>query len=698
MISNPRENLQVFANAGGLGAIANLIGHEVEISLGDVVGISQTWRNPTIDYQISYLQRETLRLICRSISTLMGGNGGNFERLIRNLMDSEPLLKGLRSMIENPKTFGASVWSGSVNILSSFIHGEPTSYSVIAEAGLVDAFIKSIIGEQKIDEAAEADAHGSQDSFSDNPVSTPAPADLEETLDPLIPQRSLHPAERILPHIDAILSIPQAFGAICLNNMGKLLLLKSGALFKFFEVFVSAEHIKAMNVNVEYDTPRMLGSAFDELVRHHPDLKSIVFSSISFMIEEPRNAHSTGGTDSLKTGTRLFRQDEDTQMTDVVAGASEVVVGASKMDASGKSQSVEPVISEDEKANAMVSSQIEAAMRFLAGAFENSQLLLLFLEKHGASAVLSLVALPNLSYDFNNHAASQELAKVIHILVEQKPHLVLPDIVVRISEAVEELRSVYESQTDEGVFARFTTPGQNPTDEDVRSGTHIVKALVRVQTLCNILYEVFSPPIMNPRSTHAPFSHLNLTDFYETVVLKLGRLHGVCVWEEILLQNRLPEAWKEATRIKGYGMGSEEADEVFGFIHTDEVPNQDQEATANGTASAVGQPTSQRRKVLPSRDEQTPQFKNARTLRYLLSQIPSCIVPFFQGLGKSLVTKRRSDTYIRQNAQIVANALSQANIGQLRYVLPARCPSVKDRYAYLIVILTSISQLMIEVE
>lgn len=728
VIQAPRESLQTFANAKGLDSVSNLMEHEVQSSLNNAEngrGLPKAFRNQTIDYQIPYPQRETLRLLCRCISSMMSNNGGNFDRLMRNLIDSTPLLGGLRTIIRNPKVYGASVWSGSVNIMSSFIHNEPTSYSIISESGLSNSLFESITGDP-VESSAVDNEQDVQNGDNLNDSRNSASTGSAEVKHPTGQQSGGSDstfallAKGILPHVDAILAIPQAFGAICLNHSGKQLLLSSHALSKFFEVFESAEHTKAMNIHNDYDTPRLLGSAFDELVRHHPDLKPHVLDSITQMMDRVAETCNERGAKS-QCGAKLWVQRENGPL--VLAGDSSVRNSAPREDDGdvlmadaaseaevGTAPALEPnsdalakahLSNEDEKEGLVIANFIEISMRFLAGLFENAHLVSAFVERHGAPSILQLATMRFLPYDFNNHAASQEIAKVVHMLAEQKPHLVLPDLLSRTLEAAESLRPLYECETEDGFFEEFIVPGQNKRSEKTAIGSGIARSLVNVQTLCNVLYEVFSPPILNPRTTHTPFSQVNLTDIYEKVIQRLGLLHRVCVWEEILLQKRLPDAWREATRIKGYGMGSEEADEVFGFISTEEESNEDNSNSAsrdsNGDSSNAGNvPPKLDRKPSISKDEGTSQFKNARTLRYLLSQIPSCIVPFFQGLGKSLVAKRRPETYSRQNAYTVALAMSRANIDQLDYKIPKNAASAKDRYAYWIVILTSISQLVID--
>lgn len=70
-----------------------------------------------------------------------------------------------------------------------------------------------------------------------------AQADAQDILSR--PEKSVL-AQGILPATDAIVTIPQSFGAICLNNTGMDLFIRSGALITFFEIFESPDHVKSM--------------------------------------------------------------------------------------------------------------------------------------------------------------------------------------------------------------------------------------------------------------------------------------------------------------------------------------------------------------------------------------------------------------------------------------------------------------------
>ena len=82
-----------------------------------------------------------------------------------------------------------------------------------------------------------------------------------------LPPRLHTPAAGIMPSIDSIGAIPTAFGAICLNASSLALFQTSGALETFFEIFETTDHIECRLT--EHELASLLGSQFDELVRHH---------------------------------------------------------------------------------------------------------------------------------------------------------------------------------------------------------------------------------------------------------------------------------------------------------------------------------------------------------------------------------------------------------------------------------------------
>ncbi|KAI4262960.1 MAG: hypothetical protein L6R42_001875 [Xanthoria sp. 1 TBL-2021] len=711
IVHTVRDAFQTLANAKGLDTISDLVAFEVESSLErakDGKGMPVAYRNQHSDYQIPYYQQQTLRWLFKFINHMMSHAGGNNDRLLRNLVDSPQLLGGLKTVIVNARIFGSSVWSGAGNILSAFMNNEPTSYGIIAEAGLSKGFLEAVSSEP-ISEPKSTKAEG-ETSPSIEPTgdgaepstaspSTPAPNtkafafEVQQARDKL--------AEGILPATDAILTVPQVFGAICLNNAGLELLLRSRAMGRFFEIFESPEHIKSMNADGEF--PRMLGNSFDELVRHYPQLKQPIMLSVILMIGRVCRLCKSHATER-GLGAQLYidagkgklgpRQDSDVVMDDADNTNENELI---------PEQSNRMRAESDEEE--MTATYIGTAMRFLGGFFENTNICSAFVDAGGVELVLDFATLPCLQYDFKSQAACHDLARVVHMLVEQKPHLAMPSLIKRTQAAVDGLGPLCSHTDHPAYFEPYTALHKDAAGEPDKpsiNGTQIVKNLVTVHILTNVLMEAFGPPIFNARSSHTVFTQVNLTDLYITLINSLGKLHRICIWEEILLQKKMPSSWKEATRITtGYGMGSQEADDVLGLPSRDEsLPGQYEEAQGaaeNGASNEAGVPSDRKhRQSSIRRDESLPEFRNVRTLRYLLSQLPGDIVSFFQVLGKALIAKRRPDSYARQNAYMVADALSAALLEQIAFQSPVDSTSAQDRYSYWIVALTSISHVLVE--
>ena len=749
IVYSVRDGFQALANSRGLDIISDLIAYEVATSLERAhsgEGLSQNEKNHFTDYQVPFFQQQTLRWLFKFVNHMMSHGNGNFDRLLRNLIDSSRLLGALRIVIANAKIFGSSVWSGAVNIMSSFIHNEPTSYAIIAEAGLskalVDAILAKPAAESPISDQESNQLPSLQSLVGNEQVNAKIVEQhfTTERVEARVQKSEKNLlAQGILPATDAIVTIPQAFGAICLNNAGMELFMNSDALDKFFEIFESPDHVKSMSI--EGDLARLLGSSFDELVRHHPRLKQPVMISVMLMIgrvgylcrsraaekrigaklwiegsrgelldatELHLNNPQTSLSQSNLSNESTDQRDDDVVMTE----AYQSTTPRTEMNKETfGSKPLDPSDYEDERHGPVTSTYIDVAMKFLAGFFENSTFCTAFIELGGVEFVLDFATLPSLPFDFNNHKASQEIARVINMLAEQKPHMVLPSLLKRAQTAVDNLEPFLDHTDGSAFFSQFTFPDQHGITLGKKpnyniNGTQLTKSMVYVHTLSNILCDVFAQPITNSRSSHTVFSQVNLADLYVTLIKSLGRLHRACVWEEVLLQKNIPDLWKEATRTRGYGMGSEEADEIFGFINRNDANEEVASVAADSAAQELSNETTNTTgsslptvkkdgKALLSKDEQTASFKNVRVLRYLLSQLPSSIVPFFQALGKALIAKRRPDVYTRQYAYMVAAAMSEASLGQLKFDGLTKA-SKKDRFAYWVVILTSLSQLIVE--
>lgn len=745
-----RDALGTLTAAKGFDAISDLIDFETKTAFENVsagAGFPDQYKNPSIDYQIPYFQQQTLRWMFRFVNHIMQHNGGGFDRVLRNLIDSPQLLTSLRLVFENSRIFGSHVWSNAVNILSSFIHNEPTSYAVIAEAGLSKSLLAAVMGhELQVEEKPPAlepeDTAREAESSTSPAVPEPTAAETKQAAGreyPIARPRNTLLAPGIIAAADALACIPSAFGAICLNASGLDLFQSSDALESFFEIFENPEHIKCLKEDP--NLIRSLGTTFDELVRHHPALKTSIMSAVIVMAARV-NMLGRAKAWELGLGTKLWA--EDSQGQSVLSGdisslfreigvASDApidnpaFVGVPQLNATalpngGKlvlgdisgllpspDASFEP--KDHDEHGLTLTDYIFPAIRFLGAFFENQPNCTSFIQAGGSEFILDFATLQGMPLYFHGTDAHQELLILVHMLAETKPHLVIPSLLHRAQLAVNNLQAFSTSPTPSGFFTALAKPSDSkePSTEStpaVEHGTFFAKHLNAVLILTDLLREVFAlPPLYQTRSVqhNSPFAQANLADRYCELVASLGNLQAACVWENIMLEENIPDKWvqspDDATNRNGKN-GTERAINVPpGLPASQDIATPVPSAQGEESGAPDSDKTSAPQDSGNSDDEKTPAFRNVQTLRYLLRGLPSSITGFFHSLGLDLIAKRRPahDQKIKQNASLVADAIASSVLRQLQLSAANLSDNPRHRFTYLIVTLSSFRHLLYEV-
>lgn len=788
LIYNVQNAFQTLANAKGLDVVVDLVADEVNAGMEEAEagnGIPEEYRSTQTDFKIGYYRQQTLKMVFKFMQHMMAQSGGNADRLLRNLIDSPKLLTALKVVIDKGSIWGSHVWSTVVGMVSAFIHNEPTSYAVIHEAGLSHALLESVTGRPGLAEmearikreeeervaseasvgegsSAEATAGGEDDermeeeSVEGSSVKGKGKEDGKtEERKKELPPRMNTPAAGIMTSPDAIGSIPPAFGAICLNASGLSLFQTSGAMETFFEIFESSEHVKNMTDN---DLGSLLGSHFDELIRHHPVLRESVMKAVIEMLQrieilgrrfaEEKGMGAkvwvedgcggmvvAGGRKALIGGdgmakfaatTRAEGSDnpqgndgEDVEMSDADAIAPTVTLAETNPDGAPKDEIVALTDIVDEEAEDADKNQpsiatfIDVAARFLEGFLANTNQTKDFIKRGGLDFLLDFYTVPSLPSDFATSQANQMVARVLQICSENSPTVTVAAALKHAQKAIQELQPLLKHDKKEGFFAPLTdqnvlAPPPNSDDNDgasksgkafvdvgslaeiqavhnVRSnGTKLVKNLVTIHSLCYLLQELFATPVFNTRLTLSLFQ----TPENETLVSQLGALHRMCVWEEILLQNSIPDTWNEATRVKTAGGIAAAAEEEAALPAA--VASVAAEISSQGAKSQDEQKEAE--KAVVERDGKTPWFRNVKTIRFLISQIPSSITPFLQGmfalilvlnycpsthfligLARGLVSRRNPDLMHKQHAFKIAENISEAMYDHLTWKRLGMC-------------------------
>lgn len=627
---------QTLANLKGLDTIADLMSHEVSTALSNVnngVVRPATFKSKLVDYEISWHQQSCLRHLLKFMSHMYDHNAGTYDRLLRNLIDTPQVLGGLRNVMENGTIFGSNVWSAAVNIMSSFIHNEPTSFQVVNEAGLVKSLLEAIVPWE----------------LSSLNVDDPKAEDFPIEFEYKDGELQYPPAPGILPSTEAICEIPTAFGAICLNEAGMKLFLASKAIHKYMDIFVSPQHVKVMEEDGM--TATSVGQTFDELSRHHPQLKEQIMGAILSMVKRVGTVcRYLAEHDHI--GPKLW---ERTPAGIRVSGSDNVV-------GEGNTKLLTSAGADDNAENTAPGIRfINACCKFLDGVFHNLQMCSSFCEQGGAEYVLELATAASNPYDLVSMPAFSKVAMTLKTMCEAKPHLVLPSLIRRTQLAIEVLKPLVDNSNPEGAFATFSDLSKPqisslPAGTD---GTTVVKSLATTYLLTKVLGQALAAPQFTTRHNHQQnhlFTSMNFTDVYVELVDKLSQLHAACLWECIALQKTIPEKWKQSTEPKR-----------FIYPRTDSSRRVEPATEPQNGNHTNGEAVSSTSAPKMQEQEEILAFKNMQTVRYLLTQTPAGIEAFFLSLGHGLMPKRGVSDTLKQYAAYVGDRLAKAYVWELGY-------------------------------
>ncbi|KAI5285342.1 hypothetical protein KEM54_000640, partial [Ascosphaera aggregata] len=482
LVGTGREALNSLVHAKGFDATAALFSHLVSTAHEAATtgnGYPAEMVSSIIDYRIPYFHQQSLKWLLKFVTRVMLSHTGHYDRVIRNFIDDPRVLSALRMIVLNPAMFGSHIWSNAVNTVSTFLNNEPTSYSVVAEAGLPKALFETVMGKSfEVDEAALGtglNANGQEEAPSvilglrpEFSLRKGKPDTLEKLTDKLrsTPDKKL--AAGVLPHADVITSLPASFSAICLNTSGLRLFQQSDALQSFFEIFESPAHI----VPMKHDRGilRTLGALFDEFARHQPALRDSILAAVGLMIARVIVkcrvlARKGRGAKLWRSVTKPIGEGETQDTTVIeVAGDIQSIVDELPEDTL-YDKAIKAAVEEqvplpsmiagehlnerdiDGETNLAIVDYIFPVIKFLRAFFENHSLCNAFMVEHGAAGlILDLATLAGLPSDFHTHAACADLAFVVRMMTDAAPHLVMPTLINKAQRSVDLLEPFWNGK------------------------------------------------------------------------------------------------------------------------------------------------------------------------------------------------------------------------------------------------------------
>ncbi|KAL0569802.1 E3 ubiquitin-protein ligase tom1 [Marasmius crinis-equi] len=487
----------LFCSSHGIEALVGRIEFEVDLDIQEH-GDSQRSREIFGSHgELPVARAAALKHILRSLHRMMQSSGTSEG--LRGLIDMS-ILKSIKKIIEYRGLFGPSVLPIAINIMSTFVHNEPTSLTVIQEAGLPETFYKSL-------------------------------------------ELGLEPA------IEVIQAIPNAIGALCLNEVGQAQLSARPSIIPaIFSIFTSDRHLKIL---LEKENAVLIGTAMDELIRHHPMLKTPVFDALKTTmdkIEELGNAYEP--PEEIRHWYQLVPHtesvDDSKPMEGVeTIGSSDNVATPDGEPSSSSSGKDEPTTKPHDN---NIVSFIDIVGRFLEGLFQHTPHCRDFISAaDGLTRLGRLTALPCLPYDFANSVASDSMVQSMRTMTE----VATSDTLVHLARLVRDSLAETEHFWSVAEKGSKLLPLVNVNADNLVNSTHYFRSLVTLHIRITLLSDVFATAgYAHGRAAIALLQTL-MSNTSPQVVSDLGSLHRVSIWENIILKKGLSDEGIELPRTPG---------------------------------------------------------------------------------------------------------------------------------------------------
>ncbi|KAH9963908.1 hypothetical protein BC827DRAFT_99895 [Russula dissimulans] len=598
---------QLFCNNRGVEVLVNRIEYEVD---EDIRTLGQ--QEPSNDIPRSYegqlpvVRAAALKHILRSMHRMMQSSGT--AEGLRGLIDSS-LLKSIKKIIEHRNLFGPNVLPIAINILATFVHNEPTSLTVIQEAGVPEAFYRAV----------------------------------EAGLEPVI---------------EVIQAIPNAIGALCLNQAGQDQLTARPTIIPgLFSIFTSERHQRVLQ---DKENAVLIGSAVDELIRHHPSLKAAVFDAIKSTLSKIEDLGSTFtpsesteawyGLVPTTSSTSQAAVDEDVLMPSSDAPSDEATSESTSRHNAVLASLTDDILDENAAGRShenIIVSYLDVICRFLEGLFQHTSHCKDFISNSDGLLLLGrLTALPCIPYDFGGSVASDSLVQVIRTMFDAAPNATMNSLTSWVKETLQETSAFWGSADRKSRFTELLDLAGQSHSEANRTFRTLITLLVRVILLSDIYA---TAGYAHGRSAGGLLQTLMGTGASE-ILPDLGTLHRFCMWENVVLKSQVPEKESEP-----------EGNALLSSLQSPgQPPSSEPAVAANGahTSSTTVTPTE-----VPSQEgprDSDPREENAKAFRHLATQIPGALSPFFQSIVKLFSTRRNPDS--AQKQQILDSASSVADV------------------------------------
>jgi E3 ubiquitin-protein ligase HUWE1 len=570
------QALQAFLNADGLNALVGRIKAEVkaiaEAPLPDDTELFN--RDSLIAYNTNPVKAE-LRSIYRMLQSTGGSEG------FRNVVDTD-LPKSLKRIMTNSDKFGLRNFGLAINIMATIVHNEPTSLGILQEAQL--------------------------------------PQTLYEVLDEKMPDA-----------FEVVYTLPNAIGAMCLNPAGL------EDTIKHFSVIDNIIRV-AISWNAEDYTERdpvqTIAQSVDELVRHHPTLRSHVRAAVVALLKEAIEE----GKSFKPTAKEV--NDYAVDPNDV---APDMDVDSDPKDLSDK----------DPITNAPL-AKLTNVLKLYSVLLRNNNMCKEFIrENNGLELLLSIAQLPCIPVSFSNTEIAVALPSVMRTISEHDQMLLSETLISCIKRELDEVPELWKNGADcHSAWLNMTK---------TEGGTEADYARLRRVAALALLFSSLSDYLSVSMSQQRTATATQLIKAFgvssgSTFVTDLGQLHRQCFIEHVLF--------------KDIGVEEEKADkskkeaEVPAAAEGSEPSAASAEAAADAAPAEAAAQTSTPPLELQGLDKR-PQTRVV-TVKTIVTRMHAILTRLFKCAIRLIFNKRMPEPAHKTEATALADCIAEILIGHLQ--------------------------------
>lgn len=598
---------ELFCQARGLDILVLRIEEQVEEDIEQTSSQMQASdEGPDSPYgKLTFGRAHMLRGLLQSISHMMVSTGTADG--LRNLIDTS-LVASIKKIMENRGVFGPQNLALAINIMATFVHNEPTTLGVIQEKQLPGTFLNLVKN------------------------------DIEA-------------------HFDVISAIPNAVGALCLNQAGLDLFSSEPIIAKLLSLLTSERHIKVLS---DQDNVTVFGGAIDELIRHQPTMKEAVIDEILKIIKaihaagrdyKPPEVPDVAMYELSEVSQASLSHFEEVSLNERV-GLSDVMTDDADVK---KHQTLKRINS--------VASSMDITARFLEIFFQSTNHCKDFLKTDGLDLLLEFYELPCLSYNFASSTTADSMVHLLRFISEVSPNTVIHALLRQVKISLSETKGIWNNPDNANDIIKLMYP-TNETELKDRNGDFrkLIKLNARIQLLCDVAptfsYTVAKTPatflqVINS-SPATPGSSREIATMQD-----LGEFQRAWVWQSILFKAVAPSTSTESNDRKPDLPGESSSTQPSDASHvgpqasttTSDVPMDDSlQPPASGEQNEEG--SAQR--------PREPLMRNAAALRYIVSQTKLSLASFFAETNKLLAARRTHDHNHKRLATLTASQMGKS--------------------------------------